>query len=169
MEEIKLKVKLEFNETLKLKLSVAYRSPIMLLFTVIGFGMLWVVISYLNGDSLGLNGFPVTQAIFAVVFLIVLPFSIIMNTRKDLKANKFISQNIEYKFTETFFSIHGETFNMENSWTDLHKIVELKNWFILYTSKSQALFIPKDRFVEISKIETFRTFLKTLNIEKKLK
>ena len=169
MKEIKLRVKLEFSETLKLRFNLAYRAPMIVFLTLIGFGMLWIVISHLKGDDIGNNGsFPVLQTGFSFFLLIAIPLSIIRSVHKDIKTNKFISQTIEYIFTDNYFTITGETFNMQNSWTDLNKIVELKNWFIFYTSKTQALFIPKDRFEDESTLENFRSLLKTLDVNKKL-
>lgn len=170
MNDLKLKVKLEFWELLKMRYSVAYRTPMMVFLTLIGLGMLWVVISYFNGNYLGRDGsFPALHAGFAFAFLILIPFTIVTSTRKDLKSNKFISQNIEYLFNENHFVVTGESFNMQNSWSDLHKITELNNWFILYTSKTQALFIPKDRFEDHDKLESFRSLLKSLTVKHNLK
>lgn len=169
MKEITLRVKLEFYETLKLRFNVSYRTPIIIFITLVGFGMLWAVISHLNGGDIGNNGsFPILQTIFSLFILIVIPLSIVQSTQKDLKTNKFISQTIEYIFTDNYFTITGETFNMQNSWSDLNKIVELKSWFILYTSKTQAIFIPKDRFEDKDTLENFKTLLKTLDVTKNL-
>ncbi len=50
---------------------------------------------------------------------------------------------IVYDFTEEKISIAGESFNSEMNWNSLYKIVELKEWIILYHNRQAANFIPK--------------------------
>ena len=164
MNEITLKVKLEFTELIKLRFNLAYRSPSIILLSIIGLGMLLVVVFHLFGVKIRDNDdFPTYQTTFSFLSFIVIPISIFLSTRQDLISNKFISQNIQYLFSDNHFTITGETFNMQNSWTDLNKIVEYKKWFLLYTSKTQAIIIPKDRFENITTLKKFRDLIKNLD------
>lgn len=164
MNEITLKVKLEFTELIKLRFNLAYRSPSIILLSIIGLGMLLVVVFHLFGVKIrDYDDFPTYQATFSFLSFIVIPISIFLSTRQDLISNKFISQNIQYLFSDNHFTITGETFNMQNSWTDLNKIVEYKKWFLLYTSKTQAIIIPKDRFENITTLKKFRDLIKNLD------
>jgi hypothetical protein len=43
----------------------------------------------------------------------------------------------------------GETFKSEMSWTKLYRVQELRNWILIYQSKTAANIIPKESFGEI--------------------
>ncbi len=166
MEQLRVNVKLEYSELIKLRFIATYKTPIIVFITFIGFGMLTVVISYLSGNNAITEGkFPTFHLVFAVFILFFIPFSVFNKTKKDLKENKLISQNIEYEFNKDKFNINGETFNMQNKWLDLYKIDELKEWFILYTSKNEALFIPKNRFKNNYDLISFSTFVNSLKLK----
>lgn len=169
MEEIKVNVKLELRELLKLRYSLLYKSAFGIFFTFIGLGSLCAAIMYFTGNLNLPGAVAIWQIAFGLFFLAVIPFSIFTSSKKDFETNKFVAQQIAYTFAKTHFFIKGETFNMENSWGDLAKIIESDNWFILYTSKTQALFIPKNRFDSPADINAFKALIRTQNVVQRLK
>ena len=63
--------------------------------------------------------------------------------------------------------VRGETFTSEMDWSKIHKILELKDWVLIYQSNSTANIIKKEYFGE--KIEEFRALVRNKGIKAKLK
>jgi len=75
------------------------------------------------------------------ITLIILAFR--YNAKKTFLSNKLFSDDIEFEVNGDHFSMTGCNFKTEKSMAAVFKIVELKDWFLLYESTSVANFIPK--------------------------
>jgi hypothetical protein len=136
----------------------------------VGLGMLYEVIDYLSINSLKTGSFPIFNTALALWCLIVLPGSVLWQSKKNLKENKWINQTLDYQFDNDKINVTGESFNLSMNWTDLRSIKELKEWFLLYTGKRQALFIPKNRFSSLEEEKAFKQFVSTIKgVKLKLK
>lgn len=76
-------------------------------------------------------------------------------------------EKISYEITEKYIRIKGESFNSAMDWTKIFKILELKNWILIYQNEQAATIIPKVAFGE--KISEFRNMVKSKKINSELK
>ncbi len=165
---ITLKVKLELKEFVRICFIVAYRNPMLLWITIIGVGMISMVINYMITSPVETKTFPVTQTLFGLFSLIGIPVSIFFNAKKNMRKNKWVNQIIEYRFDKKIY-ITGETFQLSMEWTDLKSIQELKEWFVLFTAKQQGYFIPKNRFINSGDEKEFKILISEIkNVKLKL-
>jgi hypothetical protein len=63
--------------------------------------------------------------------------------------------------------ITGETFSSEMDWSKIYKVLELKNWILIYQSKLIANAIPKESFDD--NLESFKEIVRNKNIKVKFK
>jgi hypothetical protein len=166
---VKLNVKFEYFEILKLNFILAYKYQGFGFVTIVGFVNLYPVIDYLTGNNFEYDSFPAIQLFIGLGIIIVIPLSIIFSTKNVLKNNKFISQRITYNFDPITIKLFGETFDMTFLWSDLYKIKFLKNWILLYTSKTSAYFIPINRFENDTSINEFKEYVAKFYLQKRSK
>lgn len=67
--------------------------------------------------------------------------------------------------TEDEIKIRGESFYMEILWSKIYKIVEKKNWFLIYQNNLSAILIPKKELspAQIKQIQEILGSVKTIN------
>lgn len=72
------------------------------------------------------------------------PISLYFGARKMYRLPQSrISEALTYTFTSEQLSIKGETFTSEMTWSKLYKVVETKNWMLIYQNKGMANVLPK--------------------------
>ncbi|MFM2291398.1 MAG: hypothetical protein RIS29_1211 [Bacteroidota bacterium] len=84
-----------------------------------------------------------TFIIGGLVFLLN-PALVYLNGVKSFKLpNNRVTEPLTFTFTPEQFSIKGETFVTEMTWNKLYKVVETKNWLLIYQNKGMANVLPK--------------------------
>ena len=98
---------------------------------------------------------------------ILLPFSLYSQFVRKYKKNPLLFGNILYEFTQT--KIKMKMLGEENSmgWEKLHKVKEYKSWFLFYTDKYTAAYIPKKCFETQDQIEQLKKLINNKNDLKK--
>jgi hypothetical protein len=144
---IKIQVKIELTEFRKLIFRQSYTSPVLIFIYFIGVFMLLFYL--LNGEA---NWFM----LFVLLFILYMPILIYRSATSTYKTTKALHENQVYEFTSENISSTGQSFHYTVQWQALHKVKETKNWFLLYTNKHNAMFIPKNSFVSLSDLDTFR-------------
>lgn len=84
-----------------------------------------------------------TFIIGLLVFLLN-PVLVYLNGIKSFKMpNNRVTETLTFTFSQEQFSIKGETFTTDMTWNKLYKVVETKNWLLIYQNKGMANVLPK--------------------------
>ncbi len=143
---IKIQVKIELSEFRKLIFRQTYASPVFIFIHFIGGFML---LFYL------LNGGTSWFLLFILLFILYMPVSVYRNATTTYKTTKALHENQVYEFTPENISATGKSFQCTIQWRTLHKVKETKSWFLLYSNKQSAMFIPKSSFASHSDLDAF--------------
>lgn len=162
-----IETRLDFKMYLKLMYILTYRKPIMIFLTIVGFTMLFFSILYLIGFNTLYENTPYFQIIFGFVIMMYLPFSIYLSSKRNFSTHKNLQEKIIYDFNDDKIKLIGETFNSEMDWMNVYKIIELKDWFLIYHNRQVANFVPKDSFG--SNLNEFKDLVKRKGLKAKLK
>ena len=71
-------------------------------------------------------------------------------------------------FTSEFFEETGETFTVKYFWTEIYKIEEGKNWFLIFLAKNRVKVILKADLDEVQYTD-LKAIFSSLPIKKRLK
>jgi hypothetical protein len=102
-----------------------------------------------------------------LIFPIALIFAIYRYTKKTL-SNKKLKEKITIRFNIEYLEDVGETFNMKYFWKDIFKLVEKKEWFLIYVTKDVAKVIRKADLKD-NQYNELKELFNSLNIKKSLK
>ncbi|HMT27803.1 MAG TPA: YcxB family protein [Bacteroidia bacterium] len=140
-----LKTQISINEYLKLLYGLIYRKPIMILILFVDLIMIvWITSYYLN-----LFPFPepsVYQFITLILISVVQPAVIFSTVRRNYKSSNHLNEELEIEISRNEIKLHGESFFTEIKWIKIFKVVEYKNWFLIYENTFSAIVIPKKVF-----------------------
>lgn len=79
------------------------------------------------------------------LWLVILPYiTVRLKSKRDFSSNQMLQQQMMYEFLADKIMLAGETFSSEMEWSKLYKVVEAKEWILLYQSKTMANLIPKE-------------------------
>ena len=92
------------------------------------------------------NGISSLLLFFFPLIILILPFSIYRNAKKNFESTPRIQEKINYEFTNEQIKISGESFTTELTWEKTYKVLELKNWILIYQNPRVANVIPKEAF-----------------------
>jgi hypothetical protein len=153
-----VKTQITFKEYLKLLYGLTYRKPIMLLILFVDFVMLvWICGYYFN--LLPLPKPTIYQFITLILISVVQPLVIFNTIRRNYQSSNHLRELLEIELTEREIKIHGESFFTEIKWNKIFKIVEHKNWFLIYQNNLSAIVIPKNDF-HSGELDAFLKILK---------
>jgi len=134
----------------------------MILVVIVGlFSLTWI----LNGqfNFLPLPSPTFYQYITLILVAVIQPLVIYTTIRKNYHSSNHLKEPLEIEFTGSQVKIKGKSFYTELDWEKTFKIVELKNWFVIYESNLTAVIIPKKSLSKIQE-EEFRKIV--LSIKK---
>lgn len=146
---------------------LTYRKPLMIFITIIGITMLVGSLGYLFGFKDLFSDPPYVPGILGFVFVIVFPFSIYMGAKRSFSSNKMLIENINYEFTDKKILLTGESFISEMDWKNIYKILELKDWILIYQNRQVFNVIPKESFGK--NLTDFKSMVRNNNIKSKLR
>jgi hypothetical protein len=96
------------------------------------------------------------------IFLIIAPFvSLRFQSKTNFSTNKRIQETITFEFSEENIKIVGESFTSALTWEKVYKVVETKEWFLIYES-SQTLHLVGKRFFSTKDLGNFQELLKQI-------
>lgn len=108
---------------------------------------------------------------FPDLIFILLPLMILFSVYKQTKtrlSNVKLKENIFIKFNTEYLEDNGESFNLKYFWKDIFKIVEKKEWFLIYIDKKQAKVIRKADLKD-NQYNELKELFSSLPIKKSLK
>ena len=162
-----IETKLEFKKYLKLMFILSVRKSSMLTTTLIGLIIVLLAFIQTFDPNFKSEEFPFSLMIFGIVFLVFMPVIIYLNAKSNFSTNGKLKETIVYEFTNEKMKITGETFSSEMDWSKIYKVLELKNWILIYQSKLIANAIPKESFDD--NLESFKEIVRNKNIKVKFK
>jgi hypothetical protein len=153
-----IKTQITFKEYLKLLYGLAYRKPIMILLLFVDFAMIvWIGCYYLN--LLALPKPTIYQFITLILISIVQPLVMFNTIWRNYKSSNHLREMIEIELINNEIKIQGESFFTALKWNKIFKIVEHRNWFLIYQNTLSAIVIPKKDF-HGAELEEFLEILK---------
>lgn len=157
---MKAETKISLKDYVKIMFYMTYTRPLMIVLLSL---MLIFFISFiaLPGDN---DTFPMFTLFVVIILLPVLTY---FSAKKNYSNNLRIQEKICYDFTEDKIIIQGESFYSEMDWNKIYKVVELKNWILLYQSGQSANLILKSSFG--NDLEAFKALVKSKGVKAKLK
>lgn len=161
---MKIQAKVTFRQYLKLLYRLTYEKPMMkfLIFVAIVI-VVWIAVYYL--DLFALPEPIIYQYITLILIVVVQPFVIFTTIRKNYYSSSHLREMLDMELTPKQIKIKGESFYMEILWTNIYKVVEKQNWFLVYQNNLSAIIIPKKDLSEAEK-HTIREILKSANTVK---
>lgn len=166
-KEIIIKPNFIFKDYLRVNLFLEIKKPFN--FIIIPVCLLFLIIDIIYMIK-GSKSF-IELLYFPDVVFILLPlvkyFSIYKFTKTSLSNNK-LKENIFIKFKNEYFEELGDSFNMKYFWKDIFKIVEQKEWFLIYIDKKHAKVIRKADLKD-NQYNELKELFSSLPIKKSLK
>jgi hypothetical protein len=155
--------KIVYADYKKLILNRTFRKPVYLV--LIGITALYTLSLAVSGadvwDALTSDYIP---CVYIGLFIFV-PISTIIQIKKIYKTNKIFQETLTYTLNNTAIHIKGETMDSTQNWTRFFKIVETKEFFMLYQGEAVATLLDKKMFSP-GDVPTFQRFIKSLNVER---
>jgi hypothetical protein len=105
--------------------------------------------------------------IFAVVILVMYFFTK-RSTYNALIKNPKSLETQTFKFDEQGFTVAGQTYSSEFSWSNIPKIVETKDCFLIHLQKISAFVIDKSQLSQAEYTE-LKQYFSSLPVKTKLK
>jgi hypothetical protein len=166
MKALQLSVKIPKKQFVLFSYYQFYTKPLILLaHIIITITLVANVIMYLQGEPQ--PNFARNTYLVIAVTAILLPYSLYSQFIRKYKKNPLLFGNTNYEFSTSKVKMKNSS-GGENSmgWEKLHKVKEYKNWFLLYTDKYTAAYIPKKSFQSDEQVQQFRQLV---NSKQKLK
>lgn len=114
-----------------------YRSPIMLLATLVG--LVWPVYTVIRAD-----GSLMMAVVCALVFLVLMPFSIWYRGTNSVTKNPIYQNTFHYMLDESGIHLELGEHAIDVDWNQVTKTMFLKSSAVIYTGKINAYLIPTE-------------------------
>ncbi len=105
--------------------------------------------------------------LFILLYPLAIIFSVYRYTKKILSSPK-LKEKISISFNSNYLEDMGESFNMKYYWKDLKKIIEKKEWFLIYVEKNCPKVIRKADLKD-NQYNELKQLFNSLDIKKSLK
>jgi len=144
---LKVQTKVELSEYRRLLFYLTYSTPVFIFALFLTVSLLLFYLTTGNGSWI---------VFFLLIFNALVPISIYRNANANYRSTKALHEPVTYDFSDESFTASGPSFNTTMQWRSLYQVKELKNWFLLYTSKQVLMMIPKRAFGTIEQLDAFR-------------
>ncbi len=147
-----LKTKVSFAEYCKLLYFLMYTKPPLILIVFIDVVLLGWILGY-YAHLLDVSRPSVYQFLTAFLITVIQPFGIYYVIWRNYHSSSYLMEPLEIECTTTIIKITGESFYTELKWEKINKVVELKDWYLIYQNYLTAVILPKRSFSEAEKEE----------------
>ena len=161
---MKLKAKVTIRQYLKILFSLAYSKPVMIFLVCLAFLIvLWIALY--QSDILNLPEPVIYQYITLLLIAVIQPTVIFTTIVRNYYSSNHLRETLDIELTQDKIKIRGESFYMEILWSKIYKVVEKKNWFLIYQNNLSAILIPKKELspAQIKQIQEILGSVKTIN------
>jgi hypothetical protein len=164
---MKVESRLIFEKYLRLRYILMYRNPWMIFMSSMGLIMLVFSILYFLGFNQIATETPYYPLVFGLIVVVFLPYSVFRSAKKNFQTNGRLQEKIVYDFSGDRIKIIGESFSSELDWGKTYKVIERKDWILIYQDKIVANIIPKESFGD--RLEEFKRIVREKNIKSNFK
>ena len=168
-KEIKIEYQPNINNLIKVSKYILMNLPFVKYFAPI-FIVLFLFSNILNAvnedQSMFKNG--ILQFGIIIIIYTFIYFRIISSVKKNILSNKKNNEFQAITFSENSYLQEGETFKIENFWSEIYQIKETKSWFLIYQKKNAAFPIIKEDLKD-NQYNELKELFYSLNIKKSLK
>lgn len=155
-----IKTTISYKEYAKLLFGLAYKSPLMIVLVCLAaINASWMLCYHL--DLLELPKPSMFQYFGLFLIAVVQPLGILFMIWRTYATSGHLKSELELDFNKEEIKMKAEGFSLEIFWSKIYKIVESKNWFVIYQNNLSAIIIPKKAF-EQEELEDFRNILRTI-------
>jgi hypothetical protein len=140
-----IKTQITFREYIRLLYGLIYRKPVMILLMLVDLAMIVWIAGFYSG-VLPLPEPTIYQYITLVLITIVQPLVIFNTLWRSYRSSNHLQEMLEIEFTDQEIKMQAESFFMEIKWEKVFKVVEYRNWFLIYQNTLSAIIIPKGDF-----------------------
>ncbi len=160
---MKLKAKVTIRQYLKILFSLTYSKPIMIF--LVCFALLLVLwIALYHFSILNIPEPVIYQYITLLLIAVIQPTVIFTTILRNYYSSNHLRETLDMDLAEDEIKIRGESFYMEILWSKIYKVVEKKNWFLIYQNNLSAILIPKKNLLpeQIKQIQEILGSVKTI-------
>ncbi|RAR47875.1 YcxB family protein [Flavobacterium lacus] len=130
------------------------------------FLMLLLFTVFFNFFTEGIDTFSILKPfIYLFLFVGLFAFSIYIITKKQISQNPKIKENISHILNNEYFQEKGESFEIKYFWKEVIKIVEKKDFFLIFIAKNKAIVIKKID-LKNNQYNELNELFKSLNLKK---
>jgi GR25 family glycosyltransferase involved in LPS biosynthesis len=155
---IRIETKMALKDFMRLVFFLTYRRPMVLLVTFLG-------IVFSTWGALALVGIidfaafsPGFTLLYGLFFLGWIPAAAYLRGRKQYASSKRSQELRKFEFTPQGIQMETETSNVDYKWSTVYEVKRSGKWVLIYLSRAEAIFIPRDAFSE----EKFVAFTKLM-------
>lgn len=165
---IRIETKLTSKAYIKLMYMLSLRSPATWI-VIFGFLLSMVVVymrlfmGYKRPAGQYLNWEEWAPSAVVIYYLI----ATYRRSKRHYDTNAGIGGNVVYEFDVEKIKMVSEISIGESNWKMVNKVLELKNWMLIYTSNKTAFMIPSADFG--SQLPEFRTLVRNAGVKTKLR
>jgi hypothetical protein len=155
-----IKSHIRFKEYLNLMYRLTYRKPVMIGLVTFDLLMIfWVILYYIGFDFLPEPQYPQYMAIGLIS--VAQPIGIYLTIRQNYKSSSKLHETATIEFTKEKISMRGKSFYIEYAWNKTFRVLELRDWLLIYENTFAAIIIPR-RLMTKHEISEFMDFAQTL-------
>lgn len=122
---------------------LSYRTPSIVFMSITGFLSLLIVIRDLSSDPRVFTIITQSALALSILFLVVAPLITYYLTIQVFKVNNQFGNNVNFSFNQTNILIRSSSVEVNLTWNDIQKLVELKHSILIYLDQKNAYYIPK--------------------------
>ena len=157
-------VKSTFNASLLVLMSTKLKLYSLFLLTII---LINLFSNFALEEKTDIISIIIPFLIFPTIILLSV-FFIYRSTKKQIEENPRLKENIVYILNDEYFQEKGDSFEIKHFWKNIIKVVEKKDFFLIYIAKNKANFIRKSD-LKNTQYDELKELLSSLNIKKSLK
>ena len=158
--------KVDFKDYVRLMFVLTYRRPGMIVASILGLLLFAFCILYIIGIVQSVE-FPWLPFIYSLIIVLGMPLFVYYSADKNYKTYARLQERITYDISGDLIVMTGESFVTQMTWGKTYKVLELKDWLLLYQNKFVANIIPKS--LVGNQIHELREIIKSQNVKQRLK
>lgn len=155
-----IKTRISKKEYVKLLYGLTYKKPMILFILCIAAAVLLWIIGYYT-HMLPVPKPTFYQYVTLMIITVIQPFTIYKTILKNYNTSSHLKEELKIECTTECIKVKGESFYTEFTWAKMYKVVELKDWFVIYQNNLSANLIPKKSFLP-HQVNEFKQMLKSI-------
>src|SRR5688572_8952059 len=140
---MQIKTKITFKEYRNLLFGLTYKRTIMKILMGVGVAMIFWIVGYYT-HLIPVPKPLIYQYITLSLIFVVQPLVVFWMIKRNFDSSNHLGEQLEINVTQTEINVRGESFYLEITWNKVFKIMEVKNWFLIYQNNLTAILISKD-------------------------